>query len=86
MSVLATSAMEQGLQSCEGCGLLSRPPAGEHEGHCPRCGSPTEYRKPDSIQRTWALLLAAAVCYVPANLLPVLTTTTSQGPESDTIM
>jgi len=84
--VAGSSAMSQGLQTCEGCGLLSRPPAGRHEGHCPRCGSPTEYRKRESNQRTWAFLAAAAICYVPANLLPVLTTTTAHGPESDTIL
>jgi paraquat-inducible protein A len=66
--------------------LLSRPAPGAHEGRCPRCGVKLHFRKPDSIQRTWAFLIAAAVCYVPANLFPVLTTTTAAGPESDTIM
>src|SRR5262249_28683034 len=82
----AATAMGQGIQSCETCGLLSRPPAGGHEGRCPRCGDALEFRKADSIQRTWAFLIAAAVCYVPANLLPVLTTHTAAGAESDTIM
>jgi len=44
------------------------------------------FRKPQSYQRTWAYLIAAAVCYVPANLLPVLTTTTAAGADSDTIL
>ncbi len=52
----------------------------------PRCGRALEFRKRDSIQRTWAYLIAAAICYVPANVLPVLTTKTAAGPESDTIM
>jgi len=82
----ATTAMASGLQSCEGCGLLSRPAAGADTGRCPRCGEALEFRKTDSIQRTWAFLLAAAICYVPANLLPVLTTTTAKGSESDTIL
>ena len=38
------------------------------------------------IQRTWAYLIAAAICYIPANVLPVLTTTTAAGAESDTIL
>jgi paraquat-inducible protein A len=80
------SAMEQGLQSCEGCGLLSRPAPNAHEGRCPRCDEKLEFRKPASLERTLAYLIAAAVCYVPANLLPVLTTTTVNGSESDTIM
>ena len=82
----AASAMALGLQACEGCGLLSRPPAGRHEGRCPRCGEGLEFRRRDSLQRTWAYVIAAAVCYVPANLLPVLTTTTAAGSESDTIL
>jgi paraquat-inducible protein A len=82
----AVSAMQTGLQGCEDCGLLSRPAAGEEEGRCPRCDARLEFRKPASIQRTWAFLVAAAVCYIPANVLPVLTTTTAEGSESDTIL
>src|SRR5713226_9188161 len=80
------TAMQQGLQSCEGCGLVSRPVPGEDEGRCPRCDEELAFRKPASFQRTWAYLIAAAICYVPANLLPVLTTTTAAGAESDTIL
>ena len=86
MNAATVTAMEHGLQSCEVCKLLSRPEPGEHEGVCPRCGEELHFRKPRSIERTWALLIAAAICYIPANLLPVLTTTTASGPESDTIM
>jgi paraquat-inducible protein A len=78
--------MQLGLQNCETCGLLSRPALGEIVGRCPRCDETLTFRKPDSIQRTWAFLLGAAVCYIPANVLPVLTTTTAAGAESDTIM
>ena len=78
--------MELGLQGCEVCGLLSRPEPGESEGRCPRCDEDLHFRKPASVQRTWALLIAAATCYVPANVLPVLTTVTAAGRESDTIL
>ena len=81
-----TTALEEGLQSCETCGLLSHPSAGGDEGACPRCGGEMEFRKQAALQRTWAFLLAAAICYVPANLLPVLTTITAAGRESDTII
>lgn len=80
------TAKQQGLQICESCGLLSRPVSGGHEGRCPRCGNELSFRKPASLQRTWAFLIAAAICYIPANVLPVLTTTTAAGAESDTIM
>ena len=40
---------------------------------CPRCGSLLHRRKPDSVARTWAFVIAAAVLYIPANTYPVLT-------------
>ena len=43
-------------------------------------------RHPDSIGRTWALLIAAAILYIPANLLPVMYTHSLFGVEDDTIM
>jgi paraquat-inducible protein A len=57
--------------SCETCTLvvLSK----DHEHGCPRCGSALHARKPDSIAWTWALVIAAAALYVPANVYPVLT-------------
>lgn len=86
MSEMNPTALDQGLQGCEGCGLVSRPAPGAHEGRCPRCDEKLEFRKPKSLERTLAYLIAAAVCYVPANLLPVMNTITAGGSESDTIM
>ncbi len=86
MSTAALTAMQHGLQSCEACGLLSRPASGEDEGRCPRCDGDLVFRKHHSIERTWAFLIAAAICYVPANVLPVLTTRTAAGADSDTIL
>lgn len=82
----ATTAMQLGLQSCRVCGLLSRPAGGGAEGRCPRCDEVLTFRKLHSFQRTWAYVIAAAICYVPANVLPVLTTTTPAGATSDTIL
>jgi paraquat-inducible protein A len=80
------TAMQSGFQSCETCGLLSRPASGEDAGRCPRCDAKLEFRKRASVERAWAFLIAAAICYVPANALPVLTTTTAAGASSDTIL
>jgi paraquat-inducible protein A len=82
----APTALRLGLVRCEGCGLVSRPPPGEHDVRCPRCAHELAFRKPESLQRTWACLIAAAICYIPANALPVLTTTTAAGATSDTIL
>jgi paraquat-inducible protein A len=56
---------------CETCRLVSMPPPAN--SRCPRCDSALHERKPDSVARTWALVIAAAVLYVPANYFPVLT-------------
>ena len=85
-SAAAITAREQGLQGCEVCTLVSRPTPGGEAGLCPRCGEELAFRKAASFQRTWAFLIAAAVCYIPANVLPVLTTTTATGSDSDTIL
>ena len=79
------SAAVAGLVACESCGLLSRS-AGGVPSRCARCGAGLASRRPNSIQRTWALAIAAAICYVPANILPVLTTQTLASSRSDTIM
>jgi paraquat-inducible protein A len=86
MISVTTTAMQEGLQNCDSCGLLSRPAPGSDEERCPRCDEELVFRKPASLQRTVAYLIAAAICYIPANFLPVMTTVTSGGRESDTIM
>jgi len=86
VSTVRQSAAPLGLLNCEDCGLLSRHAAGMHGARCPRCGARLHFRKPNSIQRTWSLVIAAAICYIPANLLPVLTTITPFSKSTDTIM
>jgi paraquat-inducible protein A len=77
---------EAGLVSCETCALLSRPADPAEPGHCPRCGAALEWRRHHSIQYTWALVIAAAICYIPANVLPVLNTSALGSTDSDTIL
>jgi len=66
---------------CECCGLVTWGSTAEHDlfaaPRCARCDHPLYWRKPMSVQRTWAYLIAAAVLYVPANLLPIMSTTTA---------
>src|SRR5262252_6167372 len=86
MSAVPLTAAEAGLVSCEMCRLLSRPADPAELGYCPRCGAELVSRRYHSIQYTWALVIAAAICYIPANVLPVLNTTTLGSTDSDTIM
>jgi paraquat-inducible protein A len=82
------SAARSGLFNCHGCSLLVRRPSAAGQSHvrCPRCGAALHLRKPNSIARTWALLMAAIIFYIPANLLPVTITTYLGSTQSDTIM
>ena len=62
-------AAAHGLAGCHTCGKVSAVAL----GHCPRCGTHLHLRKPNSVQRTVALMIAAAVLYIPANMLPIMT-------------
>ena len=82
------SARQVGLVSCHDCHLLSRMPkiSATQAFHCPRCGGELHQRKPNSIMRTWALLIAAMIFYVPANFLPMTITSALGSTQEDTIM
>jgi paraquat-inducible protein A len=86
MSSAVITAAQAGLVSCEACHMLSRPASGTESGFCRRCGEQLEWRRHGSIENTWALVIAAAICYIPANALPVLNTTTLGTSEGDTIL
>jgi paraquat-inducible protein A len=65
------TAAARGLACCHIC--LKVAPEAEHR--CPRCGSSIHLRVSNSIQRTCALLATAVLLYIPANMLPIMTTT-----------
>jgi paraquat-inducible protein A len=77
-----------GLLACPACRLLVHADATAVSAACPRClarlAGPGS-RAPRS-DRTAAFLVAATLLFVPANLLPVMTTATVLSRRSDTIM
>ena len=80
------TARSAGLTSCDSCHLLCERGKGPADRVCPRCGASLHDRKPDSIARTWALVLAAFVFYIPANVLPITIVISLGKAQSDTIM
>jgi len=80
------TARNEGLISCHSCHLLCRSAGPAAIMICPRCGTRLHRRKPNSIKRTWALVLAAFVFYIPANVLPITTVVSLGKTQSDTIM
>ena len=72
---------------CHTCELVVSVPLGPIHGlGCPRCRTAIHRRKPNSLARTWSLLIAAVICYVPANIYPVMEVTTLGRPQADTIL
>ena len=76
------TAAAAGLACCHVCSKLS--PAELHE--CPLCGAALHLRMGNSLQRTMALVFTAIVLYIPANVLPIMTTTQLGTPEDSTIL
>ena len=58
------------LIGCDTCGFVTPGLPGDS---CFCCDSHLRERKPEPIARCWALLIAAAALYVPANFLPIMT-------------
>ena len=84
MPPLAPVEYRPGAAGCEECNLVCVP--AEHDGRCPRCGARIHERKPDSLSRTLALVIAGAVLYIPAYVYPVLTVIQLGAGQPSTIM
>ena len=82
------TAKTAGLVLCQDCHKLLRYP--EDQAHenlvCPRCGAAVHQRYPDSFTRTWALVIAAFIFLIPANLFPIMTFTIKGNGEPSTII
>lgn len=78
------TARAAGLIACHRCALVQ--PAHTCAQRCTRFGSPLHARRPRSAARTGALVAAAALLYIPANLLPVMRATSLGRAEDDTIL
>ena len=80
------TARHAGLVACHSCGLIQTAIAHQPHQHCSRCNSLLHERRPDSVTRTLSLLVAAALVYVPANLLPIMHASSLGRAEDDTIL
>jgi len=82
----AVTAAGRDLCSCHVCNLVSRWQPSAGPAYCPRCGATLHMRKPGSVARCWALLIAAYILYVPANLLVIMETGSFISYRKDTIV
>lgn len=85
-----TTARENSLVGCHHCNLIVAVGPDDiglaPKIMCPRCSSVLHQRKPNSIARSWALLIAAVILYIPANTIPIMTVTSFGEGSPDTIM
>ena len=79
----SVSAMEAGLQRCPSCGRVQRI---DDEWACQRCGETITPRRPMSLQRTWSFLIVGIIAFIPAQVMPVMTTKSIMGNHQDTIL
>ena len=80
------TARDARLALCHDCRKLVPIPPETGAGFCPRCGSSLHFRKPESLNRTWALVLTALVLSFPANILPIMKVSFLGNSSSSTIM
>jgi len=74
--------MDAGLTSCHTCYQLVS--TGAHR--CPRCHAKVHARVPQSVQRTMALVMTAAILYIPAMTLPMMRTVSLGTPMDSTVI
>ncbi|MCF4997000.1 paraquat-inducible membrane protein A [Pseudomonas syringae] len=79
-------AIDAGILVCIECHELNKQDADSEEQTCTRCGALIHARRPNSLVRTWALLITAAVLYIPANVLPIMTVSSLGQGDPSTIM
>jgi paraquat-inducible protein A len=80
------TARQLGFVNCHDCRLLIKTPHAHADLLCPRCGARLHLRKPNSLARTWALVCAAIILYIPANVLPITITSALGSKQADTII
>ena len=76
------SAAAHGLASCSGCHMVLP----VSTDRCVRCGTKLKLRISNSVETTMALVITALLCYIPANLLPIMSTTTLGNKSNSTII
>ncbi|WGW03761.1 paraquat-inducible protein A [Tropicibacter oceani] len=77
-----TTARELGFVTCTACAKVW--PGGTPRCEC--CGHRLQSRHPNNLQVVWAFWLTGLLCYIPANMYPMLVTSTLVGTDSSTII
>lgn len=76
---------EAGLVLCAECHTIHHN-VPDVEQQCSFCGAELHQRKPNSLNRTWALLITSIILFVPANVLTIMNVITLGQEDPSTIM
>lgn len=68
--------------ACQRCGQVHR----LGTAFCKRCDGPLRSRDTESLQKVWAWLFAGMIAYIPANVYPMLLTSTLTEQSESTII
>ncbi|WP_245801283.1 paraquat-inducible protein A [Pollutimonas bauzanensis] len=74
------------VAACSACGYVQNIEPGSGPCACARCRARIHLRKPKSAARVWALIIAASITYIPANVLPVMHLRTPTDDSAHTIL
>ena len=77
--------LEKPVAACSACGFVQNMPI-SGAMRCGRCGAWFHFRKPAVVHRVWALIITAAILYIPANVWPIMTLRMPTGETSHTIL
>jgi len=77
-----STAREMGLVTCTSCARVWP----KTHVHCNRCGHRLQSRPTMSLQRVWAFWITGLIAYLPANIYPMLVTSTLLETRSNTIV
>ncbi|HUH61143.1 MAG TPA: paraquat-inducible protein A [Candidimonas sp.] len=88
LSLVSGSALLPGqpVAACSSCGHVQSVPDDASRSPCARCGATVHLRKPNVSSRVWALLVAASIIYIPANVLPIMHIRSTLDNSSHTIL
>jgi paraquat-inducible protein A len=79
-------ALEGRAATCLSCGYVQATGQNHGSTECERCHARIHFRKPDTANRVWALIIAATITYIPANILPVMQVRGPTGAGDHTIL
>ena len=80
-----TTGKQAGLVVCKECHRVHHF-VPDVEMDCTRCGANLHQRIPNSLARTWALLITSAILFIPANVLTIMNVSYFGDDDPSTIM